>query len=76
MDDGKFEMMIANEKEWRKALWKKVETMESNLSKKIKIIEDNQVKGDKMIHGLKIKVAFFGALFGVIGSKLTKLLNF
>jgi len=59
MNDQELTVLVHNEVEWRKMLWKKVESFEGK-----------QAIMDKQLFGLKIKVAFFGGIFGTLGGSL------
>jgi len=62
MNENELTILVNNEIEWRKKLWKKMETMESN-----------QIEDGKVLTGLKVKVALFGCSFGAIGGALITL---
>ena len=59
MSEKELNAIVANEIEWRKMLWKKVEQ-----------VEKNQHTIDKDLTGLRVKVAFWGGLFGTMGGTL------
>jgi hypothetical protein len=64
MNENELTILVKNEIEWRKKLWQKLETVESN-----------QVESDKTLTGLKIKVSLFGGFFGAIGGALITYLS-
>lgn len=69
MSDEKLNQIIENEKEWRRALFKKVESIETEL-------HDFKVEQAKITTTLKVKIGFFGAAFGFIGGLVPTLLSF
>ena len=65
MSDKELTVLVQNEIEWRKMLWKKFEAMEKA-----------QVKTDKRVVRLEVKNAIYGStlgmIFGIIGSYIFK----
>ena len=59
MNDKELTVLVKNEIEWRKKLWKKLEIMETA-----------QAKTKEDMAGLKVKVTLFGGLFGALGGTL------
>ena len=55
MNENELSVLVNNEIEWRKQLWKKMEK-----------VEDKQGEIDKRVIRLELKNAFFGSLFGFI----------
>jgi len=56
----KVEAILSNEKEWRRYMMEE-----------IKEIKNSQIEMRISVSDLKTKVAFFGAIFGAVGSFLT-----
>lgn len=69
MSEDKLEQIVTNEKEWRKLLYKKIESMEE---------DQKQFKKDYFITitTLKVKHGILSAFFGVIGGSIATLLVF
>lgn len=59
MNEKELTILVNNEKEWRKELWKKLEKL-----------EEAQNTTDNRVLKLELKNAFFGGFFGIIGGAL------
>lgn len=59
MSDKELTVLVQNEIEWRKMLWKKMEA-----------IEKAQNHTENRIIRLEVKNAFFGSFFGAVGGAL------
>lgn len=64
MSEKELNAIVANEIEWRKMLFKKVER-----------VEQNQIQIDKDLTSLKVKVALFGGFFGTVGGAVISYLT-
>lgn len=64
-----FETDLENEKEWRREL----QASMKDLTNEMKEIQKNQVELKIAVSNLQLKVAFFGMIFGAVG---TMVVNF
>lgn len=62
MNENELTVLVNNEIEWRKQLWKKTEQ-----------IELKQSEMDKVVNGLRVKVAVWGSVFGSIAGVVMSL---
>lgn len=64
MDEKELSILVQNEKEWRRMLWKKLEA-----------VEIAQGKTDSRITSLEVKNAFFGSIFGFFAGMIASYIN-